>query len=167
VAAAIFGAKGDVVIRTIMVVSVLGGINACLLMAPRVPLAMARDGLLPQRVTGVNAGGTPTIASLLSTGIALGFMVTGTFDRVLALLAFFFVANYSLSLVSVFVLRRTEPDTPRPYRAWGHPWTTGLALVGYLAFLIGQVIGDTHNALWSLGLLALSWPVFRMTRRGR
>jgi APA family basic amino acid/polyamine antiporter len=126
---------------------------------------MARDGLLPNRLTEVNPGGTPTIASLLSTSIALGFMVTGTFNRVLALLAFFFVANYSLSLVSVFVLRRTEPDTPRPYRAWGHPWTTGLALAGYLAFLVGQVVGDTRNSLWSLGLLALSWPVFRWVKR--
>jgi basic amino acid/polyamine antiporter, APA family len=164
-AATIFGSRGDQVIRAIMVVSVLGGINACLLMAPRVPLAMARDGLLPKRLTEVNPGGTPTIASLLSTSIAIGFMVTGTFNRVLALLAFFFVANYSLSLVSVFVLRRTEPDTPRPYRAWGHPWTTGLALAGYLAFLVGQVLGDTRNSLWSLGLLALSWPVFRWVRR--
>ena len=165
VAAAIFGNSGDLIIRAIMVVSVLGGINACLLMAPRVPLAMARDGLLPKRLAEVNPGGTPTIASLLSTSIAIGFMLSGTFNRVLALLAFFFVANYSLSLVSVFVLRRTEPDTPRPYRAWGHPWTTGLALAGYLAFLIGQVVGDTRNSLWSLGLLALSYPVFRMTRR--
>jgi len=166
-AAAIFGTQGDLIIRTIMVVSVLGGINACLLMAPRVPLAMARDGLLPTRITAVNSGGTPTVASLLSTSIALGFMLTGTFDRVLALLAFFFVANYTMSLVSVFVLRRKEPDTLRPYRAFGYPWTTGLALAGSVAFLVGQVVGDTRNSLWSLGLLALSWPVFRMTRRER
>jgi APA family basic amino acid/polyamine antiporter len=85
---------------------------------------------------------------------------------VLALLAFFFVANYTMSLVSVFVLRRTEPDTPRPYRAIGYPWTTGLALAGSLAFLVGQVVGDTRNSLWSLGLLAVSYPVFRFAVRG-
>ena len=33
---------------------------------------------------------------------------------VLALCAFFFVANYTLSFLSVFALRRKEPETPRP-----------------------------------------------------
>ena len=62
------------------------------------------------------------------------------------MLAFFFVANYTLSFISVFVLRRREPDRPRPYRAWGYPWTTGLALAGSVAFLAGAVASDTRTA---------------------
>ena len=46
-------------------------------------------------------------------------------------LAFFFVANYILSFISLFVLRRREPEKPRPYRAWGYPFTTALALLGF------------------------------------
>ena len=66
------------------------------------------------------------------------------------------------------MLRRREPDAPRPYRAWGYPWTTGIALVGSIAFLVGQFVGDTRNSLWSLGLLALSYPVYLAIRsRGR
>ena len=102
----------------------------------------------------MNKGGTPTVATIVSTVVALAFIATGTFDTALALIAFFFVANYPLSFISVFVLRRREPDAPRPYRAWGYPLTTGIALVGSLAFLVGQCLGDTRNSLWSLALLA-------------
>jgi APA family basic amino acid/polyamine antiporter len=150
-----------------MIVSALGAVSACQLMAPRVILAMSDDGLLPASVKEVNQGGTPTVATAASTGVALAFIATGTFDRALALIAFFFVANYLLSFISVFVLRRREPDTPRPYRAWGYPWTTGIALAGSVAFLAGQCLGDTRNSLWSLGLLALSYPVYRLVARTR
>jgi APA family basic amino acid/polyamine antiporter len=166
-ATAVFGPAGDTVIRIIMIVSALGAVSACQLMAPRVILAMSDDGLLPASVKEVNQGGTPTVATAASTGVALAFIATGTFDRALALIAFFFVANYLLSFISVFVLRRREPDTPRPYRAWGYPWTTGIALAGSVAFLAGQCLGDTRNSLWSLGLLALSYPVYRLVARTR
>ena len=159
-AAVVFGPRGDTVIRTIMIVSALGAVSACQLMAPRVIFAMARDRLMPASVASVNKGGTPTVATLASTAVALAFVTTGTFDRVLALVAFFFVANYTLSFVSVFALRRREPDRPRPYRVWGYPWTTGIALAGSIAFLVAQCVSDTRNSLWSLGLLALSYPVY-------
>lgn len=164
-AIAVFGPTGDTVIRSIMIVSALGAVSACQLMAPRVILAMSHDRLLPASVSKVNPGGTPTVATLASTGVALAFIATGTFDRALALLAFFFVANYFLSFTSVFVLRRREPDTPRPYRVWGYPWTTGVALLGSVAFLVGQCLGDTHNSLWSIALLAASYPVYRAVKR--
>jgi APA family basic amino acid/polyamine antiporter len=164
-AAAVFGARGDTIIRIVMVISAVASICANILMAPRVPLAMAYDRLLPTVVTRVSPGGTPTTSTLLSIAIAVGFIATGTFERILALLAFFFVANYLLSFTSVFVLRRREPLRHRPYRAWGYPWTTGFALVGSAAFLVGQVAGDTRNSLMSLLLLGLSYPVFRAARR--
>ena len=166
-AKAVFGPAGDTVIRTIMIISALGAVSACQLMAPRVIYAMSRDGLMPAAVSRVNAGGTPTVATVVSTVVALAFIATGTFDRALALIAFFFVANYLLTFISVFVLRRREPDTPRPYRVWGYPWTTGIALAGSLAFLVGQCLGDTRNSLWSLGLLAVSYPAYLAIKRSR
>jgi len=166
-AAAVFGPRGDTIIRVLMIISLLSTINSSTLMASRVPLAMSRDRLLPARVASVNAGGTPTWSLLATTLVALGFIFTGTFNQVLALLAFFFVLNYLLSFTSLFVLRRREPDAPRPYRVWGYPWTTGIALVGSLAFVLGAVVSDRANSMWSLALLALSYPVYRLVTRGR
>jgi APA family basic amino acid/polyamine antiporter len=158
---ALFGDRGDLVIRSLVLLSILGGINALLLMAPRVVLAMGRDRLLPGGFETVNPGGTPAVGHWASVGVALGFIVSGTFNTVLALCAFFFVFQYVLSFVSVFALRRKEPDTPRPFRLPGYPFTTGLALAGSVAFLAGSVVTDWGNSWKSLLLLALSYPAYR------
>jgi APA family basic amino acid/polyamine antiporter len=123
---------------------------------------MSRDRLLPAGFETVNAGGTPTVGHWVSIGIAVGFIVSGTVDTVVALCAFFFVAAYSLSFISVFALRRKEPETHRPYRVPGFPFTTGLVLLASMAFLVGSVITDWGNSWKSLVLLAVSYPVYRM-----
>jgi APA family basic amino acid/polyamine antiporter len=64
----------------------------------------------------------------------------------------------------VFILRRREPEARRPFRAIGHPWTTGLVLVLSIAFLVGAFFADTRNSIYSLLLLAVSWPVYLMVR---
>jgi APA family basic amino acid/polyamine antiporter len=166
---ALFGERGSLVIRLLVLLSILSGINATALMAPRVLLAMSRDRLFPARFETVNAGGTPTAGHWASIGVAAGFILSGTFDTVLALCALFFVACYALSFVSVFALRRKEPDTPRPYRVPGFPFTTGLALLVSLAFLVGVIVTDWDNSWKSLLLLGLSYPIYRMVvaARGR
>mgnify|MGYP002622332000 CR=1 FL=1 len=166
-ASTLFGPNGDPVLRLLVLGSILGGINALLMMVSRIPLAMGEDRLLPVRMTAVNAGGTPIASHWISIGIAIGFILSGTFNTVLAIAAFFFVANYTLSFTSVFVLRRTEPDAPRPWRVPGFPFTTGIALLGSIAFLGGAIVTDWSNSLRSLILLGLSWPVYWMVVRVR
>ena len=162
VANVIFGAWGDPVFRGLTIVSMLSALNSNHLMASRVLFAMSRDGLVTSRAALVNDGGTPTMALLASTIVAVIFVLFGqTFERVITVLAFFFVANYALSFMAVFVLRRREPDTPRPYRAWGYPWTTAIALIGSIVFLIGAIASDTANSLVALVVLVASYPAFR------
>jgi APA family basic amino acid/polyamine antiporter len=164
----IFGAHGDTIFRCLTIASMLSAINALHLMATRVIFAMSRDGLVTTKAAVVNEGGTPTISLLLSALVALLFIVFGQkFERVITVLAFFFVANYILSFISLFVLRRREPDKPRPYRAWGYPFTPALALLGSLLFLAGAILADTTNSLWALLLLAVSYPVFRLMKQGK
>jgi len=165
VAERLFGVYGDTVIRMLMVIALISAVNSNVLMAPRVLFAMARDGLFWKGAQEVNRGGTPDVALLISSIVAAVFVVTNTVDTVLAKLAFFFVANYTLSFVALFVLRRKMPDAERPYRAWGHPFTTALALLASIAFLAGTVYSDTASSLWSLGLLFLSLPVYFVVRR--
>lgn len=164
-ATAIFGPYGDTTFRTLTVLSMLSAINAYHLMATRVLFAMSRDGLFTKKAATVNKGGTPTVALFLSTVVALIFILYGqNFGTVITILAFFFVANYTLSFISVFVLRRREPERERPYRAWGYPWTTGLVLLGSILFLVGAVASDTRNSLYALALLGVSYPLFRLLK---
>ena len=162
----IFGAHGDAVFRSLTIVSMLSGINALHLMATRVVFAMSRDGLFWKRASVVNEGGTPTVSLFLSLVVALLFIIFGEkFETVITVLAFFFVVDYILSFVSLFVLRRREPDKPRPYKAWGYPVTTALALIGSVLFLVGAIRADTRNSVYALLLLAVSYPVFRLIKR--
>ncbi|MDT7603511.1 MAG: basic amino acid/polyamine antiporter, family [Acidobacteriota bacterium] len=168
-AQAIFGAGGERVIRALTIVSMLSGLNAYHLMATRVLYAMSRDRLFSERAVRVNAGGTPTVALFVSCAVAVAFIVLGgAFAKIIAALAFFFVAIYMMTFASLFVLRWREPQTPRPFRAWGYPWTTGLALVGSVVFLFGAVAadlaGETRDSLYALGLLAASYPAYRLIK---
>jgi len=161
----IFGRYGDTAIRALAIVSMLSTINAYTLSAPRTLYAMSCDGLFTHHGTTVNKGGTPTITLFISTIVAVLFIVSGTFNQVLAVIAFFFVSYYTMAFISVFVLRKSEPDLPRPYRVWGYPWTTIIVTIGSIAFLAGAVAGDTKNSLWALALLAISGPVYLLIKR--
>ena len=161
----IFGRYGDPIIRSIMVISLLSCINAVHLFCSRILYAMSCDGLFFGVVARVNKGGTPAVALFLSTVCAVLF-VLGSFERVIAMLSFFFVANYTLTYTSLFVLRKKEPQMPRPYRAWGYPWTTGIALLGSVMFLLGSILTDRQNAPLALGMLVLSYPLYRALKWG-
>jgi len=156
----VFGRYGDPIIRWIMVISLLSCINAMQLFCSRVLYSMSADKLFFGRVADVNPGGTPTVALLLSTVAGVVF-VLGTFERLIAMMSFFFVANYALSYISLFWLRKKEPSLERPYRAWGYPWTTGIALFASVLFLVISMATDRQNAPLALVILVLSYPVFR------
>jgi APA family basic amino acid/polyamine antiporter len=108
----------------------------------------------------VNAGGTPHLSLAASTVATILLVLSGTFQTVLALSAFFYVMQYAVTFTSLFVLRRREPDAPRPYKAWGYPWIPGLVLVGALAFLVGNLIGDRQNSIRALIVIAASYPLY-------
>jgi APA family basic amino acid/polyamine antiporter len=159
----VFGPHGDFIFRSIMVVALFSSLNALHLMGARVIYAMSRDGLFFRVVSRINKGGTPTVGLLLSALVGVAFAIF-SFDRVIAMLAFFFVTNYLLSFISLFLLRRREPEMPRPYRAWGYPWTTGLAVIGSVCFLIEAVREDRTNSVLTLVALACSYPVYRVLK---
>ena len=157
VARIIFGAGGTGIIRVLIAVSLLSAVSANLLMGTRVAYALG--------ARRTNEGGTPIHALLLSTAATVAFAVSGAFERVIAVAAFFFVANYTASFLSVFWLRRREPEAPRPYRAWGYPLSTALALAGSLAFLVSAVVTDARHSAIAVALLILSYPVFRWMKK--
>ena len=160
----VFGAGGTSLIRGLIAIALISAVSANLLIGTRVIYALGRDHRMPVTTT-VNPGGTPTMALALSTAVTIAFAATGAFAPVIAVAAFFFVANYTASFSAVFWLRRKEPDTPRPYKVWAYPFSTGTALLGSIAFLIAAVVADPRHSVVAVGLLILSYPVFRWLHR--
>jgi APA family basic amino acid/polyamine antiporter len=165
VASALFGPRGDQVIRTIMVVSIIGTTNAHIIAAPRILLAMGREGLFPKQGTTVNERGVPTVAFILSTIVMFLFLLSGSFNQALSVISIVIVVNAAMTLISFFVLRRREPDTPRPYRAWGYPWVQALALTIAVVFLITNAFGDVKHSLIALAIIVASYPASHLVRR--
>ncbi len=160
-----FGPQGDSVLRVLMVISLIASVSALQLMASRVPHAMAGDGLFPALFRQVNPGGTPVAALFAGTALAIVLIASNSFNKILALMAFFFVANYVLVFTALFVMRRRAPDAPRPFRVPLYPWIPGLALLGSVAFLVAAILGDRDNSLVALLVLGLSWPAYWLARR--
>jgi len=165
VANALFGANGKTIITLVMIVSLLGAINAGVIAAPRIILAMARDGLFPHQAARVNRGGTPTIALCMTLALMGVFVVSGTSDQVLAADVLLAMSIYVITFTSFFVLRRREPHVDRPYKAWGYPVVPVIALLTTAALATAMSINDYRNALIVASLLALSWPASWAIRR--
>lgn len=151
----LLGGQGRETITILSIVSLPPMLNAILMIGTRILFAMGRDGLLWRRAASVTARGTPAAAMLATTAVALVLIATGTFQRLVAVVAFFLAGNYVVCCLALFVLRRSEPNLKRPFRAWGYPWSAMIVLAGAAAFLVGAAAGDTVNAMGALALLAL------------
>jgi basic amino acid/polyamine antiporter, APA family len=151
----VLGGYGRQIITVLSLISLPPLLNAIMMIGTRILYAMARDGLLPAPAAVVNARGTPTVATLVTTAVAMVLIATGTFQKLVAVASFFLAANYFVSCLALIVLRRREPDTVRPFRAWGYPWSAAIVVIGAGMFLVGAVMADTSNAMVALVLLAV------------
>jgi APA family basic amino acid/polyamine antiporter len=151
---ALLGHRGGQIITVLSLISLPPMLNAILMIGTRILFAMGRDGLLWQGTSAVNARGTPTIATLATTAVAVMLIASGSFQRLVAITAFFLALNYVICCLALFVLRRREPARVRPFVAWGYPWSAGIVFAGAGALLVGMLAGDTVNGAAALALLA-------------
>jgi APA family basic amino acid/polyamine antiporter len=165
VAGALAGGAGATLVRLLVALVLPSAIIANTLLASRVAYALGRDGGAPPRLAAVSGAGVPLPGLAISVVTSVLFIASGTFERVINVCAFLFVAAYVVSFAAVFVLRHREPALPRPYRAWGHPWTTGLVLLGSIVFLVGVVAADPRGASLALLLVVVSPLLFYAMRR--
>jgi basic amino acid/polyamine antiporter, APA family len=165
----ILGERGGQIITILSILSLLPVLNAILMIGTRILFALGRDRLLWQRTADVNAGGTPGVATVVTTVVAIVLIATGTFQRLIAMTSLLLAVNYALCCLALFALRKREPATARPFRAWGYPWSAALVVAGALALLGAALIGDTTSALEALALLAIGllWHTIDRDRRAR
>jgi len=148
------GPSGHLIITVLSLISLPPMLNAIIMIGTRILFAMGRDGLVWRQTANIGAGGTPTTAMLVTAAAGVAGIVSGTFQRLVAVTAFFLLVNYAICCVALMVLRRREPGRPRPFRAWAYPWSAIVVLAGAVAMVIGTLVGDTVNGAWAVALLA-------------
>ena len=93
--------------------------------------------------------------------------LNGGFEFLLHLSVFFYLFLYSLVIAGVVILRKRQPETDRPYRAWGHPWSTWLCLLAWLLIGLYQAVFEIEAAAYAGIMVAISWPAYLvLVRRG-
>jgi len=143
------------------VVMLLAHQNLLYMSTPRILQALAVDGLAVRRAGRISEGGNPVFAVLLSWGLAVGLITIGGFEFLLHLCVFFYLFLYVLVIAGVVILRSRQPDTDRPYRAWAHPWSTWVCLLGWMFLGLFQAVAEVETAGYAAIMVAISWPVYR------
>jgi basic amino acid/polyamine antiporter, APA family len=158
---------GAELVTLISLTTVLSLVNATLMMAPRILLAVGRDGFFTKKAAVVSESGTPRLA-LAVTGIgAAALILSGSFEQIIAVASVLFLLMYVSAYSALFVLRRREPATPRPYRAFGFPFTTGIVLLGCVLLFIAAIVEDPRSGKVAAGLMIASAPVYYWLARRR
>ena len=166
-AAALFGELGGRLVAGFVLVSILGTLNATVLVGPRIAYAMALDGLFNRGAASVHEGyRTPGGAIAVQAGVAIGLVaLLQSFPSALDYTTFAILLATIADTAALFALRRTQPERHRPYRAWGFPWVPGLYLVANAGIALGLAIGRPTEAIYGLIFLAAGLPVYALLRR--
>ncbi len=161
----VFGGLGEAFIVGLALLTILDSMNAQLLSGPRITFAMARDGLFFGFARSVTEGGTPIGALALQTAAALAFvLLIPDFRQLVALTIFVIWLASAMNTVALFVLRRREPDRPRPFRVLGYPWAPAVLLLGSGALLANMVVQQPGVIVKGLVVIGAGVPIYGIWR---
>jgi APA family basic amino acid/polyamine antiporter len=117
-----FGSVGGLMMAAAILISAFGCNNGLILSGARVYYAMAKDGLFFKSVARLHPTyKTPAVSLMVQMVWACILCVSGSYGQLLDYIIFAVLVFYILTIVGLFVLRRTHPDAERPYRAVGYP----------------------------------------------
>ena len=191
----LLGGRGALAIALVVVCSTLISLNGNALSGPRAYFAMARDGLFPAALcrihprflTPANAILAQAVWSIALTASATAFLLVAPpnqsvlpgflhdawvafhkkpiYDVLYTYVIFGGTVFYTLAIGSVFVLRRTRPDLPRPYRTWGYPITPFVYVLASLLLIQDMLRQNRAESLAGLGIILAGLPAYLFFRR--
>ena len=162
----IVGSKGAGLMAAAIVISTFGCMNGMSLAGARVYYAMAKDKLFFSKVSKVNPKyHTPGVSLMVQAVWASLLTLTGTYNQLLDYVIFAVLLFYILTILGLFRLRRTRPDAPRPYRAWGYPVVPVVYIVLALFIEWALLMNRPVRSLAGLGIVAVGIPVYFLWSR--
>ena len=161
-ARALFGGLGGRLVAAFVLVSILGTLNAMVLVGPRIAYAMALDGLFFRGVDRSHPRyQTPAVAIVLQAVMAsLILLALESFERALNATTFAILLATLADVAALYRLRSTQPDRMRPYRAWGYPWLPGLYALANAGVAAVLLFNRPLESAVGLALLALGLPFY-------
>jgi APA family basic amino acid/polyamine antiporter len=144
-----------------MMISSLGALHSGMAATMRVPYAMAADGLFFSVFGRVATGSQVPVRAALLVGVwTLLLSLSGNYDKLTDYAIFALWLFYGLTAVALIVLRRRQPEMPRPYRTWGYPVVPILFVLVTVWLLLNTIFTAPLQALAGLGLMLLGLPFY-------
>ena len=119
----VFGARGGVIVGTLICLGLISSISAMMWIGPRVTMVMGEDFSLLRIFAQKSKNGAPSFAIGFQLLVATVLLLTQSFEAVLDFIQFSLTLCSFFAVLGVIVLRYTKPAHPRPYRTWGYPVT--------------------------------------------
>ena len=138
----LLGPRAGDIMGVVSIVSLLASISAMVFAGPRVYYAMARDGMFFPAAAKVHPTYRTPATSIVAQALWSSVLVlTGSATALTTYTGFSIILFNGVAVAALFVLRRREPDAPRPYSTWGYPVVPAI-FVGVSAVIVA-------NALWT------------------
>jgi basic amino acid/polyamine antiporter, APA family len=161
-----FGSAGGLLMAAAITISGFGCANGLILAGARVYYAMAKDGLFFRNVARLHpAYKTPAVSLMVQMIWTCALCVSGTYGQLLDYIIFAVLVFYVLTIIGLFVLRRTHPEAARPYRAVGYPVLPAI-YIGMALFIDVVLLRYKPQYTWpGLIIVLLGIPVYYLWRR--
>jgi APA family basic amino acid/polyamine antiporter len=160
------GPAGGAFVSITILFSIVGAINGWAMTAPRIYFAQARDGLFFRRFARIHPRfQTPHLSILMFGGWSALLAITGTYETLAAYAMFAAWVFYGITSLGVIVLRRSQPQRPRPYRMSGYPVTLLVFAAVALGFVANTFATSPGPALVGTLLIAAGVPVYFIWKR--
>jgi basic amino acid/polyamine antiporter, APA family len=155
------GSRGATWLTVAMAISALGALHVVVLTGARIPYAMARDGVFFQFANRIHPSFRTPSGSLIFLGsVAALLALTGTYEELYSLFVFAVWIFFALTAIALLRLRIKEPDLPRPYRAWGYPWTPVIFLLAAIALTVNLWMIRPVRSSLGMAVILMGLPFY-------
>jgi len=162
----LLGARAGDIMAVVAIISLAAGINAWTFAGPRVYFAMARDNTFFKSAARVHPKfKTPAASILAQAALSIVLVLTGSLDSIANYVGFAITLFAGTAVAAVFVLRAREPNAPRPFKAFGYPWTPAIFVLVSLAIVVNAFYSDPRISGLGTVIILAGVPVYYFFRR--
>lgn len=161
----VLGPRAGLFISILIIISILGAMNGVMMSAPRINLAMARDGLFFRSFARVSQRThAPVVATVFQGAWAILFTLIGSFRELFTSYVFTSWIFYGLAVAAVVLLRRRQPNLPRPFLCPLYPFTPLFFVAAALGIVVMAFYVNFKQACLGIGLILIGYPLYFVFR---